>query len=147
MKPLPRDRDAAIRLPATDASIETAGARVDAILSALGVSRERALRIELALEELLVNIVSYAYPADGPGDFEILIAPSADAITLTVTDWGRPFNPLEADPPRTGDGIDDREPGGLGIHLVRELARSVRYERAGDANRIAFTFPTGGTSG
>ncbi len=90
--------------------------------------------LELILEELLVNIISYAYEEAGTGIIRVSANVEGSTVTLEFRDRGREFNPLEREAPDLEADIEDRPIGGLGIFLVMELASSVTYERAGDEN-------------
>lgn len=93
-------------------------------------------QLELALDEIITNIVSYGY-ADGTEHLiRIDVGVDGGRITAVVEDDGLAFNPLERAAPDTTAAIEDREVGGLGIHLVRELMDHVRYDRVGTSNRL-----------
>lgn len=93
-------------------------------------------KVELLLEELLVNVCSYAY-GDGTGEVELVLSDGDDgALTLLIRDWGTPFDPLSAKEPDLTLGIEERGIGGLGVHFVRQMAREVGYRRNGDANEL-----------
>lgn len=112
--------------------LENAFAALDAILDALrqrSVDKKIAYRIHLALEELLVNVVSYAY---GPEGGEITVAyevtDSPKTLIVTIRDRGTPFNPLEeVEEPDVSAPATERKIGGLGIFLARKTMDDVRY--------------------
>ena len=93
--------------------------------------------LNLALEEILTNVISYGY--DDSDEHEILIRLSCkgEEITAEVEDDGRPFNPLEAAEPDTDKPLEERSVGGLGIHLVRKLMDDVEYKRQQGKNLLA----------
>ena len=93
--------------------------------------------LNLALEEVLTNVISYGY--DDSGEHEILIRLSCKGgeITAEVEDDGRPFNPLEAAEPDTDKPLEERPVGGLGIHLVRKLMDDVEYKSQQGKNLLA----------
>ncbi len=96
--------------------------------------------IRLVVEELFANIVFYAYP-DKPGDVRVrCFLDSAGSFCVRFIDRGIPFNPLTFDPPDLEEDFTDREIGGLGIHLVRQLAQDVRYIREGTSNVLTVCF-------
>ena len=95
-----------------------------------------ATRIELVLEEVLVNLISYAYPDDQPGWIEVSCVRTPDRFVLRIIDSGRPFDPLGIAPPDLTLGVEEREIGGLGIHLVRQLTDRAEYERRGAENVV-----------
>lgn len=98
-------------------------------------------KLELILEELLVNVVSYAYP-DGDGEVQISCVDTGDGqFGLSIRDWGPAFDPLkDAREPDLEAGVDDRPIGGLGIFFVKEMSDGVTYERDGDANVLTILF-------
>ena len=90
--------------------------------------------LELVLEEVLVNIIRYAYPA-ADGEIEIACElVGEEDLRISVMDTGVPFNPLEKSDPDLDAAIEDRPIGGLGIYLVRQLANEVHYRREGEKN-------------
>lgn len=95
-----------------------------------------AYQVTLVIEEVGVNVVSYAYADDGEAhSFEISIVSEPDAVTIEVVDAGRPFDPLkEAPPPDLESDVDERPIGGLGVHFVREMMDEVRYRREDGKN-------------
>ena len=97
-------------------------------------------RIELVLEEVLVNVFHYAYPEDASGDVVLECMLHGDEIVFTIVDHGREFNPLNANAADTSLDIDERRIGGLGIHLVRKMVDSITYERTSQTNRLTFSF-------
>jgi len=100
----------------------------------------RINEIELAAEEVLVNIFQYAYPGtDGDVGIECRIEDDVRLI-LVISDNGTPFNILEVcDPDVTAD-ISDREIGGLGVFFVKEMVDEARYLRQGNSNILTLVF-------
>ena len=91
-----------------------------------GVSPRQLLRLELGFEEILVNIISYAY--DYPGFVWVKTADEGDCFRIEFADHGKPFDPLEKDcRPPDGIPLDKREPGGYGIFLVKKNFKLVEY--------------------
>lgn len=93
------------------------------------------MQMELVIEEIFVNVSSYAYRPD-VGDVTICIdfAENPAAVEMTFIDSGKPYNPLEKDDPDTTLGIDEREIGGLGIFLVKKNVDDIFYEYADGKN-------------
>jgi anti-sigma regulatory factor (Ser/Thr protein kinase) len=98
-------------------------------LELLQYSTKALLRLELSVEEAYVNIVNYAYDSD---DGEIVIGCRIDEnpskITVQFIDSGIPFNPLKNEDPDVLSGIDEKEPGGLGIFLIKKNVDKLYYE-------------------
>ena len=97
-----------------------------------------AYQINLAIEEIGVNIVNYAYEGqEGAHAFRISVASQPDAVTIEVIDDGRPFDPLhDAPPPDLESDVDERPIGGLGVYFVRKMMDEVRYRREGGENHL-----------
>ena len=94
-----------------------------------------SMQLELVIEEVFVNIASYAYePATGDATFCVEFEESPVAVVLTFIDGGKPYNPLEKPDPDTTLDADEREIGGLGIFLVKSNVDEISYERTDDKN-------------
>lgn len=95
-------------------------------------------KVQLAAEELFVNIASYAYRGQKQDEQEKLVeltgCRSGKWLLLTWKDYGMPFNMLEHREPKWKDSIDEQEPGGFGISLVRKVMDEVCYLRENGAN-------------
>lgn len=92
-------------------------------------------QILLAAEEIFVNIANYAYP-NGEGVVEIEYTMQTARITLVFIDSGIPFNPLEKEEPDLTLGVQERDIGGLGIHLVKQCMDQTSYEYKDGKNRF-----------
>ncbi len=101
-----------------------------------GVGAKPVNVAHLAIEEMATNILKYGY--DDTARHEILLRVQIEPGSLLVVleDDGHEFNPVEAAKPDLQRPIEEREPGGLGIHLVRNLAAGMDYERRGGRNRL-----------
>ena len=98
-------------------------------------------QIDVALEELLVNVCNYAYAdQETPGDMRInyVYGVSPSKITIQITDWGVPFNPLERADPPTVSSVEDMRIGGLGIFMAKRMVDDLSYIRDNHANVVAF---------
>jgi serine/threonine-protein kinase RsbW len=102
--------------------------------------------IMLALDELITNIISYAYADARQHLIDIYLISDTDRITVEIADDGLPFNPLEVNEPDLDVPIEERQIGGLGIHLVRKLMDSVRYTRSEGRNVFTFVKSYAGNS-
>ena len=92
--------------------------------------------MQIAFEELLSNIIMYSFRDRDRHEIEIVVEVSADQITATIVDDGIAFNPFDAAAPDTTLGVEEREIGGLGVHIVRTMMDSVSYERDGNKNVV-----------
>lgn len=99
----------------------------------------QAFALQLAVEEVVVNIVNYAYPTDQSGELTITTALTEASITITFADRGIPFNPLTQSPPDLTLTAEERPIGGLGIFLVREMMDEVDYRFCDGRNVLTIT--------
>lgn len=95
------------------------------------------MHIALVVEELVVNAVSYGGQLPGQGWVEVRIESAEGGVNILIEDNGQAFDPFSAATPDTELDIDSRAIGGLGVHFVRELTQSQRYERSGAINRVS----------
>lgn len=121
-----------VTVPGTREGVQSGKRALDAFVDAHGLPASARWRFQVALDEVLANIISHG----GASDVDLLFGLDDDVLSLEVTDRGAAFDPLQAAPPDTGAGLDDRRPGGLGIMLVRTLMDAVRYERRGAHNHL-----------
>jgi sigma-B regulation protein RsbU (phosphoserine phosphatase) len=92
--------------------------------------------LNLALEEIVANIISYGYTDNREHEIKVRLSAEAGEIKAEVEDDGEPFNPLEAPEPDTEKSLEERTIGGLGIHLVRKLTDRLEYKREGGRNLL-----------
>lgn len=107
---------------------------VESFLERCGVGGRESYHIQLALDELVTNVVCYAYDEQGGGEIVLEMARLPGQVDMTLTDGGKPFNPLVAPEPDVAAPAEMRRIGGLGIHFVRKTMDSVRYERKNGRN-------------
>ena len=103
----------------------------------VGFEKKNLHHIQLACEEVIVNIISYAYP-DETGDIRISIdlPDERPGISIYIKDSGIPFNPLEKKDPDVSASASEREIGGLGIFLVKKVMDTVDYLRKDESNIV-----------
>ena len=95
------------------------------------------MQIELAIEEIFVNIASYAYP-DGEGIARISLAldESTGKVGILIEDEGIPYNPLEKEDPDVNQDAKERQIGGLGIYMVKKSMDEVAYQWENGWNQL-----------
>lgn len=94
-------------------------------------------QIQLSLEEIFTNVVSYAHDDEEEHQIEVVLAREGDRVTVEVADDGTPFNPLQEAPEMDADSsLEERGIGGAGVALAKELMTELRYRRDGDRNRL-----------
>ena len=100
----------------------------------LGVEKSLARQLRLAVEEAVVNVIEYAYPTDTEGDITIKMMSDGHILHFQIIDTGIAFDPTSKQKTDTTLSVEDRQIGGLGILLVRELMDSINYERTDGKN-------------
>ena len=115
--------------------------RVEGFCRKWQVPRRIVGRFNLALDETLTNVISYAFSDGRRHEIEVRIEFRGGVLAASVSDDGEPFDPLSQAPPDIGAPAADRKVGGLGIHLLRSLMQSVEYRRTGNRNILTFRTP------
>ena len=98
-------------------------------LGGLGVSEMSMMQLELAVEEIFVNISNYAYQDTGKVWIGCDVEKDTMSITITFKDSGAEFDPLSMPEPDTSAPALDRPIGGLGIFLVKRIVDGISYRR------------------
>jgi len=114
---------------------------IDAKLEAIQCPMKAQMKIDVAVEEIFINIASYAY-GNEVGNAEIIldINDSNTKATITFVDEGIPYNPLEKDDPDTTLSADERQIGGLGIFIVKKSMDSVEYKNQEGKNILTISY-------
>ena len=100
----------------------------------IGVSDKSIFEMNLALDELFTNIISYGFKDHQEHTIKINIKVEDDMLDMRIEDDGIPFNPIESRTPDFQCGIEECKIGGLGIHLIKKLMGDIQYRRIGDKN-------------
>jgi anti-sigma regulatory factor (Ser/Thr protein kinase) len=104
-----------------------------------GFADKETKKIELALEEILVNIIHYAYPK-AHGEIFLTFHTYPEKIQIVIQDRGVPFNPLLQKPDVDLDAeLEERKEGGLGMHFTHALMDEVSYTRLEPHNILTLT--------
>jgi anti-sigma regulatory factor (Ser/Thr protein kinase) len=110
---------------------------VEEALAAEGVGPTPIFNATLAIEEAVMNIISHAFAGVArPHRIALSLAVSPDRLRIELSDNGRAFDPASADAPDLTSPLAEREPGGLGLHLIRTMMDRVEYSRDGGENRL-----------
>lgn len=126
-----------IKVKADTAELDNVLSFADTILEELGCSVKAQMQIDIAIEEIFVNIAHYAYP-EAEGEAVIYVEPgeSSSSVTITFEDEGIPYDPLKNEDPDITLSADDRPIGGLGIFMVKKSMDEVSYEYKDGKNRL-----------
>ncbi|MFH1476336.1 MAG: ATP-binding protein [Verrucomicrobiota bacterium] len=120
----------------TLASLPPLTTAVNHFLDRHTVPHEAIFRVNLAIEEIITNIIKYGYADTGPHMIAVNLALFPETISLQFKDDGHPFDPLRTPEPDTHIPLDQRQVGGLGLHLVRKTANRIVYRRENGANLL-----------
>jgi len=90
--------------------------------------------LKLCLEEVVSNIIKYGYKDSGSHKIIIEMELKRDSLLLSITDDAAEFNPLEYPLPDLSRPVEERDTGGLGIHIIRRLMDSIEYKRQDNKN-------------
>ncbi len=113
---------------------------IDAILIKEKCSPDLISQMDIAVEEIFVNVSSYAYsPKDGEITIRVEILRDTNEIQVTFKDDGVPFDPLKHQDPNVDIPIEDRPIGGLGVYMVKMSMDKVEYEYKDGSNVLSIT--------
>lgn len=122
------DESTELTVAATSGNLETITAFINQQLAVLACTAEAKMQIDLAVEEIYVNIARYAYGTNcGNVTIRYEIAAEPLQITIVFSDEGRPYNPLLNDTPDITLEASKRKVGGLGIFMTKTLMDKVEY--------------------
>ena len=129
--------------PARFASLSETAAFAESFCARQGVDPGLALKLTLVLEELVTNTIEHGFGVESDAPIRVaLTALHPRSVSIAFEDTAPTFDPLAHDArqaPTVGDGFDTRPIGGLGIHLIGQLASAKRYAHEGGRNRLWLT--------
>ena len=118
-----------LTVPAERGQLDTVQSFVDEALDQVPCTLETRLQLQIAVEELFVNIASYAYtPNRGEAVISYQVEQEPPSVTIQFRDWGKPFDPLAKKDADITLSAEDRGIGGLGIYMVKNTMDDVRYQ-------------------
>jgi sigma-B regulation protein RsbU (phosphoserine phosphatase) len=135
--------DKEIVLSANTGELDTLQDWLGAVLDKTCCASRTRDQIAVAAEEIFVNICRYAY-SGGEGSARVMAGMDKSRFVMRFEDSGIAFNPLDHASPDITAPIADREPGGLGIFIMRKWMDRVEYSRAGDKNQLTLYKTIGG---
>ena len=107
---------------------------IKSVMEQLNIEKSLARQLRLAVEEAVVNVIDYAYPGGQEGDIEVRMMSDDERLKAVIIDSGVAFDPTVKERADTSLSAEDRQIGGLGILLVREMMDSINYERIDGQN-------------
>jgi serine/threonine-protein kinase RsbW len=112
---------------------------IDEIGEELGLSMELTMNLNLVMEEMVVNIISYAYPEGSDAEIELLAKSDKKELTLVLSDQGREFDPTMKEDSDMSVNPALRDLGGMGIFIVKNIMNKVTYQRLDGRNLLTMT--------
>lgn len=94
-----------------------------------GIDEQTLCKIQLAVDEACANVVAHAYEDTEPGDMEICCHLDDDTFVIQVRDWGQGFAPEDVPEPDVKAPLEERNLGGLGLFLIRQVMDQVQFTR------------------
>jgi anti-sigma regulatory factor (Ser/Thr protein kinase) len=135
--PLPQTTHIVIRNDVADLAILTTA--MERVGAEHGMPEKSLFQLQVALDELVSNVIKYAWPAPDAHDIEIRIMVRHDSVEVEIIDDGRMFDPRNApkrDKPLPGQRP---RPGGVGVQMTKQLVDRIDYARIGDRNHTTLT--------
>lgn len=132
-------------------TLETRPEELERLTTAVETLAERdnwpaalTFKVNLVLEELVLNVINYAYEESGH-HVDVHLTCNADDLVIEITDEGIPFDPLQDAPaPDRESPTEERRVGGLGVYLVRTMTSDMQYRREDGKNYLTVTVPRDG---
>ncbi len=94
---------------------------------ASGLDARKIFEVQLAVDEACTNIIKHGY-TDEAGTIDIICCTRNGELVVVIKDEGKPFDPTSVQPPDLNASLEERQMGGLGVHLIKTMMDEVRYE-------------------
>ena len=117
-------------------------ARIDDFCSAHDLAPQVGYGVNLAIDEILTNTISYGYDDDEPHRIELIVRLEEATLTVVIVDDSKAFDLSQAPEPDLEAPLEDRVLGGLGLFLVHQVMDSVDYQHVDGCNVVTLTKDT-----
>ena len=128
-----------IRIKNKITELEKISQFVEEICEELGLSMEMQMNWNLVMEEMVTNVIFYAYPQDEEADIELLAMSDGKEVTFVLSDQGKEFDPTAKDDNDLSVNPAERDLGGMGIFIVKNIMNKVTYQRLEGKNLLTMT--------
>ena len=112
---------------------------LDDIAAELGLDMELQMNLNLVLEEMVSNVIFYAYPEGKSADIELVAESHGKELTFVLTDRGKEFDPTAKEDANPDINPMERDIGGMGIDIVKNIMNEVSYQRLEGKNLLTMT--------
>ena len=109
---------------------------MESVCDELALDMHQAMKLQLVIEEMMTNVIFYAYPEGTRADITLTAESDGKELTFVLSDSGKPFDPTAKEDADIESNPMDRQQGGMGILIVKNIMNEVSYQRLGDENRL-----------
>ena len=109
---------------------------MESVCDELQLDMHVAMKLQVAMEEMVTNVIFYAYPEGTSADITLTAESDGQELTFVLSDTGKPFDPTAKEDADIDVNPMDREQGGMGILIVKNIMNEVSYQRLGEENRL-----------
>ena len=109
---------------------------METVCDELQLDMHVAMKLQVAIEEMVTNVIFYAYPEGTRADITLIAESDGDELTFVLSDCGKPFDPTAKEDADLDVNPMDREQGGMGILIVKNIMNEVTYQRLGEMNQL-----------
>ena len=131
--------EATVRIENDLSEIAKVDEKLDGFAEQFGVPPAIAATFHIIFDDLLNNVISYGFNDEQRHFIDISLELTANSLIVSIADDGVPFNPLAETAPDTTLSIEDRQIGGLGIHVVINMVDDISYQRTAGKNVLTLT--------
>ena len=125
-----------IRIKNQISELERVNQFIDEIGEELGLDMELQMNLNLVMEEMVSNVIFYAYPEGTPEEIELMAECDGKELTFVLSDKGKEFDPTMKDDADPNINPAERELGGMGIFIVKNIMNQVTYQRLEGKNLL-----------
>jgi serine/threonine-protein kinase RsbW len=109
---------------------------VEEIGDELGLDMELQMNLNLVMEEMVSNVIFYAYPQGTEAEIELVAESDGKEVTFVLSDSGKEFDPTMKESVNTDINPAERDIGGMGIFIVKNIMNKVTYQRLKGKNLL-----------
>lgn len=109
---------------------------MESVCDELQLDMHVSMKLQVAMEEMVTNVIFYAYPEGTTADISLTAESDDHEVTFVLSDSGKPFDPTAKEDADTETNPMDREQGGMGILIVKNIMNEVSYQRLGETNQL-----------
>jgi serine/threonine-protein kinase RsbW len=109
---------------------------MESVCEELELDMHQSMKLQLVIEEMMTNVIFYAYPEGTSADITLTAESDGKELTFVLSDSGKPFDPTAKEDADTEINPMDREQGGMGILIVKNIMNEVSYQRLEGENRL-----------